>query len=227
VKVQTTGPCSFSLTITDESKRAIYYNEEFRDMIVKALAMKCRWQIQKFKPYADDVICFIDEPILSAFGRSTYISVKREDVVALLSEMVEAVHADGGIAGTHCCGNTEWSFLVDAGVDIVNLDAFQYGATISMYADSVKALYARGGAIAWGVVPTSTEIRNQTVESLAAKLEASFDALAAKGVDRTAIVERALISPSCGTGSMALEDAQKVFAMLPALSAFMKKKYGF
>src|SRR5512133_2954329 len=88
VKVQTTGPCSFSLTLTDETKRAIYYNEEFRDMIVKALAMKCRWQIQKFKPCAENVICFSDEPIPSAFGSSTYISVKREDVVALLSEMV-------------------------------------------------------------------------------------------------------------------------------------------
>ena len=75
--MQTTGPCSFSLTIVDENKRAIYYNEEFRDMIIKALAMKCRWQIQKFQPYADKIICFIDEPILSAFGSSTYVSVKR------------------------------------------------------------------------------------------------------------------------------------------------------
>jgi hypothetical protein len=226
-KVQTTGPCSFSLTITDEAKRAIYYNEEFRDMIVKALAMKCRWQIQKFKPYADNIICFIDEPILSAFGSSTYISVKREDVVALLSEMVEAIHADGGIAGTHCCGNTEWSILVDGGVDIVNLDAFQFGETISMYADSVKELFARGGAIAWGIVPTSAAIREQTAESLAAKLEHAFDTLAAKGVDRKAIAERALITPSCGTGSMALEDAKRVFEMTAELSAAMKRKYGF
>ena len=49
VKVQTTGPCSMALTIVDENKRAIYYNDEFKDVIIKALAMKCRWQIQKFK----------------------------------------------------------------------------------------------------------------------------------------------------------------------------------
>ena len=46
VKVQTTGPCSFALTITDENKRAIYYNEEFRDVIIKALAMKCRSTVE-------------------------------------------------------------------------------------------------------------------------------------------------------------------------------------
>ncbi len=30
VKVQTTGPISFGLTIVDENKRAIYYNDEFK-----------------------------------------------------------------------------------------------------------------------------------------------------------------------------------------------------
>ena len=52
VKVQTTGPISFGLTIVDENKRAIYYNAEFVDVVVKGLAMKCRWQIKKFRPFA-------------------------------------------------------------------------------------------------------------------------------------------------------------------------------
>ena len=56
-----------------------------------------------------DVICFIDEPILSAFGCSTYVSVQRDDVVAKLREVIEAVHAEGALAGVHCCGNTEWT----------------------------------------------------------------------------------------------------------------------
>ncbi len=227
LKVQTTGPCSMALTLVDENKRAIYYNDEFRDVIVKAMAMKCRWQIQKFKPFADNIICFIDEPILSAFGSSTYVSVKREDVVAMLAEVIDAVHADGGIAGIHCCGNTEWSILIDAGVDIVNFDAFEFGETIAMYPEHVKAHLERGGMLAWGVVPTSTAIRTQTVESLAAQLEKVMDNLAAKGIDKQMIVEQAIIMPSCGTGSMDVEDAEKVFDLTDKLSKFMKQKYGF
>ncbi|MBF0360670.1 MAG: hypothetical protein HQK49_06650 [Oligoflexia bacterium] len=226
-KVQTTGPCSFALTIVDENKRAIFYNEEFRDVIVKALAMKCRWQIQKFKSYAKNIICFIDEPILSAFGSSTYISVKREDVVNLLKEVVDAIHADGALAGTHCCGNTEWSILVDAGVDIINVDAFNYGETISMYPDAIKKLFARGGMIAWGAVPTSKEIRNQSVETLAVRLQKVMDILSSKGIDEKQIAEQALITPSCGTGSMDLEDARRVFETTAELSRFMKHKYKF
>ena len=227
VKVQTTGPASFALTLVDENKRAIFYNEEFRDVVVKALAMKCRWQIQKFKPYADGIVCFIDEPILSAFGSSTYVSVKREDVVAILAEVIDAVHADGGIAGIHCCGNTEWSILIDAGVDLVNFDAFQYGETIAMYPEAVKKHLERGGALAWGIVPTSTAIREQTVEGLAAHLEKMMDNLASKGIDKKLIVQQAALTPSCGTGSMDVADAEKVFEILSNLSKHMKTKYGF
>ena len=227
LKVQTTGPCSFALTIVDEKKRALWYNEEFRDVIVKALALKCRWQLQKFAKYADKQICFIDEPILSAFGSSTYVSVKREDVVAAIAEVIDAVHAEGGLAGIHCCGNTEWSILIDAGVDIVNFDAFGYGETIAMYAKHVKKHLAKGGMLAWGVVPTSAEIRKQTVETLEAQLEKVMDGLAATGISKDTIIKQAILTPSCGTGSLEVSDAERVFSLLNQLSKRMKAKYGF
>lgn len=227
VKVQTTGPVSFALTIVDENKRAIYYNEEFRDVVVKAMAMKCRWQIQKFQPYAEKIICFIDEPILSAFGSSTYVSVKREDIVSILEELVSAVHEDNALAGVHCCGNTEWSILADAGVDIINFDAFEYGETIAMYPDSIKAHLERGGMLAWGVVPTSAAIRENDNESLVLHLEKMMDNLASKGIDKDLITRQAIITPSCGTGSMEPSDAEKVFNETLLLAKKMKEKYDF
>jgi len=227
LKVQSTGPITFALSIVDENKRALYYNEEFRDVIVKSICAKSRWQIQKFKPFADNIICFIDEPILSAFGSSTYVSVKREDVVSILNEVIEAIHAEGGIAGIHCCGNTEWSILIDAGVDIVNFDAFEYGDTIAIYADSVKQHLQKGGTLAWGVVPTSDKIREQTAQSLETQLEKVMDNLASKGIDKNLITEQAIITPSCGTGSLAVEDAEKVFSLMAELTKRMKEKYKF
>jgi methionine synthase II (cobalamin-independent) len=227
LKVQSTGPITFALSIVDENKRAMYYNEEFRDVIVKAIAMKSRWQIQQFRPFAENIICFIDEPILSAFGSSTYVSVKREDVVSILKEVIEAIHAEGAVAGIHCCGNTEWSILVDAGVDIVNFDAFEYGDTIAIYADSVKSHLDRGGVLAWGVVPTSEKIREQTVESLEKKFEEGMDLLASKGIDKNLIIQQAMITPSCGTGSLSADAAEKVFSLMAALTRRMKEKYGF
>jgi hypothetical protein len=225
VKCQVTGPCSFALTVVDEKKRAIYYNEEFRDVIVKTLSMICRWQVQLFKPFAEQVICFIDEPILSAFGSSTYVSVRRDDVIHLLKDMVDAIHADRGIAGMHCCGNTDWSIPVDAGVDIISFDAFQYGETIAMYAAAVKGFLTRGGALAWGIVPTSTLIWGETVEGLALRLEGMMDHLASNGIEKRLIADQAVLTPSCGTGSLTPEEAELVYDRLATLSAFMKEKY--
>jgi hypothetical protein len=228
LKVQTTGPCSVALTITDENKRAIYYNEEFRDIVVKAMAMKCRWQIQQFKPFAENIICFIDEPILSAFGSSTYVSVKRKEVVDILAEVIDAVHMDGALAGIHCCGNTEWSILVDAGVDIVNFDAFEYGHTVVMYADHIKKHIERGGMLAWGIVPTSAKVMDQTCESLEEIMEKTMDDLAAKsGLSKEKIAQHALITPSCGAGSLSVEQADKVFDLVDKFSKYIKRKYGF
>lgn len=54
-----------------------------------------------------------------------------------------------------------------------------------------------------------------------------MDGLAASGIDKRLIASQAIITPSCGTGSMAPEDAEKVFELTALLSQKMKRKYGF
>jgi hypothetical protein len=229
VKCQTTGPISFALMIVDEAKRSIYYNDEFADVVVKGLAMKCRWQIQKFRPYAKEVICFIDEPILSAFGSSTYVSVQRDDVVKRLSEVVDAVHAEGALAGVHCCGNTEWSILVDAGADILSFDAYEHGQTLALYPEHMtRHLVECGNSLAWGVVPTSESVRGESASSLAERFEKLVIHLGERtGIEASIIRERAFITPSCGTGSLEVADAERVFELLGETSGKLREKYGF
>ncbi len=227
VKCQTTGPCSFALTVVDENKRALFYNEEFRDVIIKAMAMKCRYQIQKLKAYGENVICFIDEPILSAFGSSTYISVQLDDVVAAISEVVEAIHSEGAIAGIHCCGNTEWSIPIAAGADVVNFDAFEYGETIALYPDQVKRHLEAGKALAWGIVPTSPAVAEETVESLMTLYEELVDHLVVKsGLDRQLIYSQTILTGSCGTGTMEVAHAEKVFRLTGELSQALRQRHG-
>ncbi|MHC4607309.1 MAG: uroporphyrinogen decarboxylase/cobalamine-independent methonine synthase family protein [Planctomycetota bacterium] len=229
VKCQTTGPISFALTIVDENKRAIFYNDEFVDVVVKGIAMKCRWQLQKLKGYGERAICFLDEPILAGFGSSTYVSVQRDDVVAKLNEVVEAIHAEGAIAGIHCCGNTEWSIPIDAGAEIVNFDAYEFGETVALYPDHMKKhLVENKNALAWGVIPTSARIREESADSLVARFEKLTDNLAEKsGVEKQTIIEQAFITPSCGTGSIPVEDAERVHVLLRETSEALRKKHGF
>jgi len=221
-KTQVTGPITFGLSIVDENKRAIYYNEVFRDVVVKGITMKARWLLKKFNSLGLNQICFIDEPILSAFGSSTYVSVQRADVVGSLGEMIEAIHKDGALAGIHCCGNTEWTILIDAGVDIISFDAYEFGETIGYYPKQIKEFLENKGAIAWGIVPTSERINQETPESLVKQLENKIENLANKGIEKELIWEQCLITPSCGTGTLSVELSEGVFQQLSKVHNILK-----
>ncbi len=217
-KHQVTGPLTFGLATVDENKRAIYYNDVFRDVVVKGITMKARWLLDRFKSFGFKQICFVDEPILSAFGSSTYVSVQRPEVVEHLNEVVEAIHKEDALVGTHCCGNTEWPILIDAGVDIISFDAYEFGDTIGYYPEQVKDFLEKGGVIAWGIVPTSDKILDETTDSLKIKLENNIDNLAGKGIEKDLIWQQCLLTPSCGTGSLSVELSDKIFHELSRLS---------
>lgn len=217
-KNHVTGPITVGLGRTDENKRAIYYNEMMRDVVVKGTEMKARWMLRRFRGLGVPQLCFIDEPILSAFGSSTYVSLQRSDVVQYLRDVIAAVHKEGGLAGIHCCGNTEWTILVDAGTDVISFDAFGYGETIAYYPGSIKDYLERGGVLAWGIVPTSAEIAAQTPETLLGRLHSAVDNLASKGIPKSLIWEKCLVTPSCGTGSLAVDISEEIFAQLGEVS---------
>jgi methionine synthase II (cobalamin-independent) len=222
-KSQVTGPITTGLGRVDENKKSIYYNEVFRDVIVKGMEMKARWLLHKFSFLGCDQFCFIDEPILSAFGSSTYVSVQRSDVVKYLNDVIEAVHKEGALAGIHCCGNTEWTILIDSGVDVVSFDAYEFGETIAYYPEQMKKFLENEGVLAWGIVPTSEKINEETPETLAEKLKASIKNLASKGIDESLIWEKCLLTPSCGTGSLSVELSEKVFQSLAEVSRILSQ----
>jgi hypothetical protein len=221
-KTQITGPVTFGLSVKDENKKDIYYNEVFRDVVVKGITMKARWMLDRFKALGCNQICFVDEPVLSTIGSSTYIGVQRNEMIACMSEVIDALHKDGALIGTHCCGNTDWTILIDAGVDIINFDAYEYGETIALYPDQVKGFLEKGGVLSFGIIPTSDKILSETPESLVKKLNQGMDHLASKGISRSLIFDRCLLTPSCGTGSLAVDVSEKVMNDLAEVSRIMR-----
>jgi hypothetical protein len=154
VKGQVTGPVTFCTGVKDQDGRAIFYNETLRDAAVKRLALNARWQIRTFSGPGCPVIIFIDEPALAGFGSSELISISKEEILACLREVVDAIHTDGGLAGIHVCANTDWSLVLESGADIVNFDAYAYFDRFILYGDPDQGFLAAGGMLAWGIVPT-------------------------------------------------------------------------
>ena len=218
-KGHVTGPISFGLTVVDQDLRSSLYNEQLADPIVKQIAFNARWQIRQLKQVRSNVIIFVDEPYLASFG-SAFISLSREQVVTMLNEVFDAIHAEGALAGVHCCGNTDWSVLMETAVDILNLDAYEYLDNLALYPHEVRAFLDRGGNLAWGIIPNNEEIFNVTPEGLAQRLRNGIQLISDKahgrgvaiGVEEFAL--RSLITTACGLGPTTIEIADLAVATL-------------
>jgi hypothetical protein len=227
-KGQVTGPISFGLTVTDQDLRASLYNEMLADAILKNAAMIARWQVRQLKTARPNVIIFVDEPYMASFG-SAFISLSREQVIAMLDEVFDAIHAEGALAGVHCCANTDWGVLLATKVDLLNLDAYGYIENLALYPAELRAFLDRGGAVAWGIVPNNEEIYRVTVEGLAKHLRDGIRLMSEKAAARGVRIkpaefnERSLLVPACGLGSTSVEIADRVFEVLSQTATHLRQ----
>ncbi len=220
LKGQVTGPITFSTSVKDQDKRAIFYNDQLRDASVKHLAMNARYQALEFRKRRLTPLIFFDEPGLAGFGSSALITITKTDVTEAINEMAAAVHAEKGLAGVHVCANTEWDLLLNTNIDIISFDAYSYFDRFILYPETIKTFMERGGILALGIVPTADvdDIRNESVDSLYKRLKDQMICLEKIGIQRRTVLENILITPSCGTGSIDLESAQKVISLTVGLS---------
>ena len=129
IKGQTTGPISLGLQLIDENMKSILYNETYMEMIIENLKMMTRWQEESLRLLTKDTIIFIDEPYLTLFG-SAFLNLKRDKAIQYIKEVQSVIK---GINGLHCCGNTDWSLVLETDLDILHFDAYYYGQTLLLY----------------------------------------------------------------------------------------------
>lgn len=218
IKGQVTGPITLGLQLTDQYKRSSYYDEELRDIVVKAIALQADWQVKTLSRFSKPVIIFIDEPGLYAYGQSTHITLNKQEIIDELNIIVDMIHSAGGTAGIHVCASTDWGMLLESRIDILNFDAFEYFTTLSLYPEPIQNFLKREGVLAWGIVPTSEKVLAYNSDQLAQMLKGQIDTLVGKGIDRNALLTQSMITPSCGVGTLSIDTAKKVYRFTQELS---------
>jgi hypothetical protein len=230
LKGQVTGPFTQGTNLLDQDRRCAYYDEQLRDVVVKGVALKAAWQMERLSVYGLPLMVFLDEPSLVGFGSQTYLTVSREDVVGDIDEVVATIHARGGLAGVHCEENTDWGLLMETELDILDFDAYDHMQAMTLYPAELRAFLDRGGWLGWGIVPTLDRqaAATEDVDSLLPRFEAGVGQLVDKGFDRDLLLHRALITPSCGAGGMLTEPlAERVLRVLRDLSLTLRERYRF
>ncbi len=220
VKGQVTGPFTFGLGLNDNEKKAVWFDEQYKDIVLKGLTLKAVWQARELKKYAENVMIFFDEPIFSALGTPAYIGIQDEEVISGLNEIIAAVHGAGAMAGVHCCGNMDWGLLARTDLDILAFDAYFFGDKVSLYPEEIQAFLNRDGILAFGIVPTNDAeiLRVESPDSLKQKCDELIQLFVKKGISEDQIRAQMLFTPSCGIGSLAPEESQLVLELLSKIS---------
>jgi hypothetical protein len=227
LKGQISGPLTVGLAMTDQDRRAAYYNDQARDVLMKTVALQGLWQARTLGVFGLPVIVFVDDPSLTCYGQSTYITLQRGQIIEELNGIFAMIHAGGAFSGAHVCAGTDWSILFESDAEIVNFDAYEYFSTVSGYPLEIKKYLERGGVLAWGIVPTSEKAAGEDAASLMKLLDRQMGELAAKGIDRQKLLAQTLITPSCGTGTLPMDLAEKIYRLTGEISSQLRTKLAY
>lgn len=225
LKGQITGPVSFGLAVNDGDRVPIFFDKEIFEAAVKALSMRAKWQAARLKNIFKDVIIFIDEPSLSFFKQEAHGSrIKKEDLAGYIGRVAAAIREEDCYAGIHCCGDADWDMVIASGIDILNFDAYNYGRSFVESCEKIADFISGGGIIAWGLIPTGSDALEAPAEELVDKLAKYIDILSGRGIEKRAIINSSLITPSCGLGALSEKACDEVIKLSVRVSHLAKER---
>lgn len=225
VHTQMPGVVTWGLSLKNhESDIPAWYNETMRDIIVKTLTMKAKWQEKKIRESIPGVETMITlgEPSLGAVS-SPFGSITEEDIIRSIDEIFENIQ---GIGCVHCCSNMDWPLLMKTKTKVINFDAYRFSEKIALYPQEIERFLANDGMLAWGIVPVSQDaLASEDRSSLFDKLEGSMDLLVNQGLDRELILKRSFIMPACVTSTLSIDLTERAFHLTKNISDDMRRKH--
>jgi methionine synthase II (cobalamin-independent) len=222
LKGQLAGPVTFAGMVKDREGKAILFDRELTQAVCLGLARKAAWQARRFRDLRKAPVIFLDEPFLSGFG-SAYLPISREEVLEILGQTIVELRqaADAPlVVGLHCCGNTDWGLLLEAPIDLLSFDSYGYFESLQLYGQALVKFFQRGGWLAWGLVPTGEDFRQETTEGLWLRFTRQVAQLAQElKTTSKEILSRAILTPACGMGYLSPDEARRALRILADLSA--------
>ena len=220
-KGQVAGPITVGMAILGEDGNPILYDDTLREVLTKFLHLRVKWQAREIAAAGADPVIFVDEPFLSSFGTPFF-----GWSAARVRETLESVTSAAAVAGSHCCSNTDWSILLSGRLAVVSFDAFEFADNFLAYRDALAPFLARGGNLAWGIVPTDPDLlRPLSVAALRERLLGLVKKVEALGFKRDQVLRQSLITPACGLGTRDLPTAARALELVRDLAAGLRREF--
>lgn len=221
IKGEITGPVSWGLTIVDQDRRPILYDEVLEDAVAKHLRLKAAWQEHALAQFCPQTLMVVNEPYMSSYGTPA-VSLSATRIIEMFEDVFSGL---SGLKGIQCSGTTDWALLMSTSADLISFDAYDYIESFASAADDLVRFVDRGGIVVWGIVPAGGAARSESVDALVARLEADLDLLAEAGVSRERLVSQAMISPSASLAALSVPLAEHVLDLTNNVSRAMQARY--
>ena len=226
IKSQVTGPITYLLSVTKRDKRPLLSDDELAEAMTLGLAMKCLWQADAIRKIGKIPLLFLDEPSLWGLG-AAYLPLDSERAkffIDLLTGFLKERDEDL-LIGLHCCGNTDWSMILESDVGIVSFDAYGFGDKLILYPQEITRFIERGGFLAFGIVPTSEYRDEITEENLYDHFISGLSGFEGKGLHRDLLLRSSLFTPSCGMGPLVETKARRILELTTSLSRQIQHQF--
>ncbi len=204
-KGQLTGPITLA--------RCLFYNDRtladlpvIHSDLTEYVYRLALWQVERLTAFGKPVWLWLDEPAL-AFG-ALPVTLYSE-----LKQLVAALRAEGAYVGIHCCATPTPTALCDLQPDLISFDAHQ-GLELFLAEPQVHDYVTDGGALAFGMIPTTETLARDTAAHCYARWVAVLDDSAIADE----LAERAVWTATCGLGLLNAEVAAESFAQARQLA---------
>jgi hypothetical protein len=203
MKAQVTGPLTLGVALT---RAGVPADKAFplAVRVARGWAEALQRLVAERLPHTA-LVLFLDEPALVAW-RDDEPPLDRETATDLLSTSLAAVEV---VSGVHVCGAGDVRLALDAGPQIVHLDAgelrFDDAIALSRFLEG-------DGWIAWGAIPTHGPIGEQAAPLWKALLDVWCE-LTRRGCDPARVRQQALVAPACGLSGHGPSQAERAMLL--------------
>ena len=202
VKWQFVGPVTLGMALT----RAGVPDHLAFDVAVHAVRSHVQHLLDIVDEALPDVqqVVFIDEPLIGELTEPGF-AIAPDTAIDLISGALAAIEPRA-ISGLHTCADADWSSMLATGPQVL---AIPVSSTIVHSAGYLHQFLARGGVVAWGVIPTDGPIPTSAERSWR-RLTELWCQLVQRGCDQVQLRQQCIVTPECGLGMHSQQVAERV-----------------
>jgi hypothetical protein len=178
------------------------------------------WQIERLSVFGLPVFMFLDEPAL-CLEDAAPLGISLDRRLSALSAILQDVRSRGAFGGLHCCADRPFDRMCAAMPDILSFDA-HHG--LEQFFSNKQALdfLARGGWVAYGMIPTSKDLGSVQPTSIFGR----WLTCASMARDPQSLAQRAIITATCGLGLLPASSVRQSFHLTRGFGKLIRQLAG-